>query len=47
MSKAKKSSINVLGAVVNIVSYNEEDYIYLTDIARSKDPERTDYLISN
>ena len=32
---------------MNIVSHNEEDYICLTDITRSKDPERTDYLISN
>ena len=32
---------------MNILTQNESDYICLTDIARSKDPERTDYLISN
>ena len=47
MKKPAKASIEVRGTVVNIVTQNEEDYICLTDIARSKDPERTDYLISN
>ena len=47
MKKPAKASIEVRGTVVNIVTQNEEDYICLTDIARFKDPERTDYLISN
>ena len=47
MKKTAKSSIEVHGTVVNIVTQKEEDYICLTDIARSKDPGRTDYLISN
>ena len=47
MKKPAKSSIEVQGTVVNIVTQKEEDYICLTDIARSKDPGRTDYLISN
>ncbi len=47
MKKPAKTSIEVRGTVVNIVTQNESDYICLTDIARSKDPERTDYLISN
>jgi hypothetical protein len=47
MKKPAKASIEVRGTVVNIVTQNETDYICLTDIARSKDPERTDYLISN
>ena len=45
--KTAKASIEVKGTVVNIVRRNEDDYICLTDIARFKDPERTDYLISN
>ncbi len=47
MKKPAKASIEVRGTVVNIVTQNEADYICLTDIARFKDPERTDYLISN
>ena len=34
---------------ISIVLYSEdkEDYISLTDIARYKDPERTDYIVQN
>jgi hypothetical protein len=32
---------------VRIASVHGQDYVCLTDIARYKDPERTDYLISN
>ncbi len=39
--------IEVLSREVRIVGVNDQDYICLTDIARYKDPERTDYLISN
>ena len=47
MSKAKRTSIDVQGAAVALISRNRQDYISLTDIARYKDVERTDYLISN
>jgi hypothetical protein len=47
MKKPAKTSIEVRGTVVNLVTQNASDYICLTDIARSKDPARTDYLISN
>ena len=47
MSKPKKSLIEVQGTVVTILSGQQEDYISLTDIARYKDSERTDYLIQN
>ncbi len=39
--------INVLEKVITVYSQNNEDYICLTDIARYKDPERTDYIIQN
>ena len=39
--------LQVLAQEVQLLSVNEEDYICLTDIARFKDTERTDYLISN
>jgi hypothetical protein len=47
MKPSNKTSIEVRGNVVNIITQNDSDYICLTDIARFKDPERTDYLISN
>jgi hypothetical protein len=37
----------VKGAEVTVLSRDNQDYISLTDIARYKDAERTDYLISN
>ena len=47
MKKPIKATIEVRGTLVSIFSEKQEDYICLTDIARYKDPERTDYLISN
>lgn len=47
MSKTKKSTIDVKGTAIGIVSEKETDYICLTDIARYRDAERTDYLIQN
>ncbi len=47
MSKPKKSTIEVKGAAVVVLSQNQQDFIRSTDIARYKDAERTDYLISN
>jgi hypothetical protein len=41
------AKINVLDREVGVVVENDEDYICITDIARYKDPERTDYLIQN
>jgi len=32
---------------VTVLKINEEDYISLTDIARSKDSQRTDYVLQN
>jgi hypothetical protein len=47
MSKTRRTSIEVHGTAVAVVSRDRQDYISLTDIARHKDAERTDYLISN
>ena len=41
------AKINVLSREVTILSVRDEDYICLTDIARYKDAERTDYIILN
>jgi hypothetical protein len=47
MSKPKKSVIEVRGAAITILSQQQGDFISLTDIARFKDSERTDYIIQN
>ncbi len=41
------AKINVKGRDITIFSQKEEDYICITDIARYKDEERSDYLIQN
>ena len=45
--KAKSTSIEVQGTAIAILSQQAGDYICLTDIARFKDPLRTDSLIGN
>src|SRR5437867_5338337 len=47
MSNPKKSTIEVRGTAITVLSQTDEDFISLTDIARFKDSERTDYLIQN
>ena len=45
--KDKKSKIEVQGFEINIISKNENDYISLTDIARQRDSDRSDYILQN
>jgi len=45
--KTRKATVSVKGTEITILAHREQDYISLTDIARHKDPKRTDYLISN
>ncbi len=47
MSKSAKTTIDVKGNPVSVISQNETDFISLTDIARFRDAERTDYIIQN
>jgi hypothetical protein len=47
MSKAKKTTIEVKGTAVTVLAQSQQEFICITDIARYKDAERTDYLISN
>ena len=44
---SKKSTIEVQGAAITILKQGNDDFICLTDIARFKDSERTDYIIQN
>lgn len=39
--------ITVLDKEITVSVLNEEDYICITDIAKYKDAERTDYIIQN
>lgn len=41
------AKITVLDKEISLYSQNKEDYICLTDMARYKDSERTDYIIQN
>src|SRR3989338_4728280 len=47
MAKNKTTKMNVQGIAISIISQREEDYICLTDIAKHKDPERSDYVLQN
>jgi hypothetical protein len=47
MAKDKKVKINVKGTAISIIAQKETDYICLTDIAKYKDPERSDYILQN
>jgi hypothetical protein len=41
----RKVSLDGKGTAIAVVSQKGDDYICLTDIARYKDSERTDYII--
>ena len=45
MPKSKK--INVQGVEIVFYEENKNDYISLTDIARHRDSERSDYILQN
>ena len=47
MSKAKKNTIEVKGTSVTIFKQASDDYISLTDIAKHKEPDRSDQVIQN
>jgi hypothetical protein len=47
MSKPKKTTIEVQGTAITIITQKADDYICLTDIARFKNADHTDDLIRN
>ena len=47
MSKAKKSTIEVQGGTVTVLSHNQQDSICLTDIAKFKNHDHPDDVIRN
>jgi len=44
---AKGNKINVNGTEILVFTENTEEYICLTDIARYRDSERSDYILQN
>jgi hypothetical protein len=47
MSKNRKTTIEVQGAAITVLSHKEDDLICLTDIARVKNADRSDDLVRN
>jgi hypothetical protein len=47
MSKGRKTTIQVQGAAITVLTQKEEDFISLTDIAKHREPDRADHLIQN
>ena len=47
MSKVRKSSIEVQGTAITVLNFVTDDYISLTDIAKHKEPDRSDHVIQN
>lgn len=39
--------IEVQGTAIAVINKDQQDYISLSDIARHRDPHRTDYIIQN
>lgn len=47
MRKAKKATMDVQGTSVTILNHTIDAYISLTDIAKHKEPNRSDHVIQN
>jgi hypothetical protein len=47
MSKDRRTTIEVQGTGITVLSQKEEDFICLTDIARFKNADRSDDLVRN
>ncbi|MFH1898160.1 MAG: KilA-N domain-containing protein [Candidatus Desantisbacteria bacterium] len=47
MTKTRKSSIEVQGTAITVLNFVTDDYISLTDIAKYKEPDRSDHVIQN
>ena len=43
----KKQKINVIRNEITVFTKGKDDYISITDIARYKDSERSDYILQN
>jgi hypothetical protein len=47
MDKPRKATVTVKGTEITVLAHQEQDYISLTDIAKHKEPNRSDHVIQN
>lgn len=47
MVKTRKTTVTVKGTAVVVIAQGAQDYISLTDIAKHKEPDRSDHVIQN
>lgn len=47
MGKTRKATVTVKGTPVTVMAHQEHDYISLTDIAKHKEPDRSDHVVQN
>lgn len=47
MAKPRKATVTVKGTPVVVMAHEKQDYISLTDIAKHKEPKRSDHVIQN
>lgn len=47
MSRPQKATIEVQGTAITVLTQSVDDYISLTDIAKHKEPDRSDHVIQN
>ncbi|HPX19728.1 MAG: KilA-N domain-containing protein [Deltaproteobacteria bacterium] len=47
MNKPRKAIVNVKGTEITVLAHKDQDYISLTDIAKHKEPNRSDHVIQN
>ena len=47
MAKTHKATVTVKGTAITVMAHEEQDYISLTDIAKHKEPNRSDHVIQN
>ncbi|HOW51973.1 MAG TPA: KilA-N domain-containing protein [bacterium] len=47
MDRLRKATITVKGTDIAVMAHEKQDYISLTDIAKHKEPDRSDHVIQN
>ena len=47
MHKTSKATLEVQGTVITVLNQASDKYISLTDIAKHKEPDRSDHVIQN
>ena len=47
MTKPQKAIVNVKGTNITVLGHREQDYISITDIAKHREPNRSDHVIQN